>query len=81
MKDDEQGRGATGNGPGTPGGTGLRRERDAFVKTLLRKGAELTEELVAENEKLRAEVRELEADALDVPPHPLPSPLTAPPRV
>lgn len=50
--------------PPTPsGGTDLRRERDAFVRSLFRKGAELTDQLVAENERLRGQVRELEAEA------------------
>ncbi len=43
--------------------TDFRRERDAFVRSLFRKGAELTDELVAENERLRGQVRELEAEA------------------
>ena len=43
--------------------TDFRRERDAFVRSLFRKGAELTDELVAENERLRGQVRDLEADA------------------
>jgi hypothetical protein len=40
----------------------LIRERDAFIQQFFRKGAELTGELVKENERLRAELDDLEAE-------------------
>jgi predicted RNase H-like nuclease (RuvC/YqgF family) len=40
----------------------LLRERDAFIQQFFRKGAELTSELVKENERLRAELDALEAE-------------------
>ena len=40
----------------------LRNQRTAFVSTFFKKGAEITEELLRENERLRAHVLKLEAD-------------------
>lgn len=40
--------------------TDLSKEREAFVRSFLRKGVELTEELLAENIELRRRVHELE---------------------
>jgi hypothetical protein len=38
----------------------LKKERDAFIQQFFRKGAQLTEELLKENERLRDKVSELE---------------------
>lgn len=40
----------------------LTKERETFVRTFLRKGVELTEELLAENAELRKQVSQLERD-------------------
>lgn len=40
----------------------LKRERDAFIQQFFRKGAQLTEELLKENERLREKVAELEGE-------------------
>jgi predicted RNase H-like nuclease (RuvC/YqgF family) len=40
----------------------LLKERDAFIQQFFRKGAQLTEELLKENERLRDQVGALEAD-------------------
>jgi GAF domain-containing protein len=40
----------------------LRQQRTAFVSTFFKKGAEITDELVKENERLRGAVRKLEAE-------------------
>ncbi|MEZ4298003.1 MAG: GAF domain-containing protein [Polyangiaceae bacterium] len=40
----------------------LKRERDAFIQQFFRKGAQLTEELLKENERLRDKLAELEAE-------------------
>jgi hypothetical protein len=40
----------------------LKRERDAFIQQFFRKGAQLTEELLKENERLREKVSELEGE-------------------
>lgn len=40
----------------------LKRERDAFIQQFFRKGAQLTEELLKENERLRDKVAELEGE-------------------
>ncbi|MBK8255353.1 MAG: GAF domain-containing protein [Polyangiaceae bacterium] len=40
----------------------LKRERDAFIQQFFRKGAQLTEELLKENERLRDKVADLEAE-------------------
>ncbi|HEY2514710.1 MAG TPA: GAF domain-containing protein [Polyangiaceae bacterium] len=40
----------------------LRNQRTAFVSTFFKKGAEITEELLRENERLRASIHKLEAD-------------------
>jgi kynureninase len=40
----------------------LRQQRDAFVHTFFKKGAEFTEELLKENERLRAQARGLEQE-------------------
>ncbi len=43
-------------------GSELRTQRTAFVSSFFKKGAELTEELLKENERLRTAARKLEAD-------------------
>lgn len=43
-------------------GTGLLEQRDSFIQTFFKKGAELTEELLREDARLRARVRDLEAE-------------------
>jgi hypothetical protein len=40
----------------------LKKERDAFIQQFFRKGAQLTEELLKENERLRDQIAELERD-------------------
>lgn len=40
----------------------LDKERDAFIQTFFKKGAQLTEELLKENERLRKHVREIESE-------------------
>src|SRR5262245_50338800 len=40
----------------------LIKERDAFIQQFFRKGVQLTEELLKENERLRARLADLEAD-------------------
>jgi hypothetical protein len=40
----------------------LKKERDAFIQQFFRKGAQLTEELLRENERLRDKVSELEGE-------------------
>jgi hypothetical protein len=45
-----------------PSPSELTRERENFVRNFLRKGVELTEELLRENDDLRARVQLLEAD-------------------
>jgi putative methionine-R-sulfoxide reductase with GAF domain len=40
----------------------LNKERDAFIQTFLKKGVQLTEELLKENERLRRRSGELEAE-------------------
>ena len=42
----------------------LRAEREAFVRSFLRKGVELTEELLKENQELQREYRKLEEENL-----------------
>jgi chromosome segregation ATPase len=39
----------------------LKEEREAFIRTFVKKGVELTEELVAENSQLRNRLKDLEA--------------------
>ncbi|MFO0671455.1 MAG: hypothetical protein U0235_17790 [Polyangiaceae bacterium] len=46
----------------TPG-KDLQSERDLVVRSFFKRGAELTEQLVAENERLRTQIRELEIEA------------------
>jgi hypothetical protein len=41
----------------------LIKERDAFIQQFFRKGAQLTQELLEENERLRARITEIEADS------------------
>ena len=45
-----------------PSPVDLTRERENFVRNFLRKGVEFTEELLRENDELRARVALLEAD-------------------
>lgn len=40
----------------------LKKERDAFIQQFFRKGAQFTEELLKENERLRDHISDLEAD-------------------
>jgi hypothetical protein len=40
----------------------LKKERDAFIQQFFRKGAQLTEELLKENERLRTQITDLEQD-------------------
>jgi len=40
----------------------LKRERDAFIQQFFRKGAQLTEELLKENERLRDKISEMEKE-------------------
>src|SRR4051812_31779454 len=40
----------------------LKKERDAFIQQFFRKGAQFTEELLKENERLRAHITELEQE-------------------
>lgn len=40
----------------------LKKERDAFIETFFKKGAQLTEELLKENQRLRSTLAELEAE-------------------
>ena len=40
----------------------LKKERDAFIQQFFRKGAQLTEELLRENERLRDKVSDLESE-------------------
>jgi len=40
----------------------LKKERDAFIQQFFRKGAQFTEELLKENERLRDRIAELEGD-------------------
>lgn len=50
-------------GEGPPAGLAdLKAQREEFVHSFFKRGAELTEELVAENERLRARVTALEAE-------------------
>ncbi|MGZ3453115.1 MAG: GAF domain-containing protein [Polyangiales bacterium] len=44
------------------GGEGLLEQRESFIQTFFKKGAELTEELLREDTRLRSRVRELEAE-------------------
>lgn len=49
--------------PGTPSlPDGLLEQRETFIQTFFKKGAELTEELLREDQRLRARVAELEAE-------------------
>ncbi len=52
--------GATSAEPEPAGG--LLEQRDSFIQTFFKKGAELTEELLREDARLRARVRDLEAE-------------------
>lgn len=40
----------------------LKKERDAFLQTFFRKGAQLTSEVLEENRRLRTKIAEIEAD-------------------
>lgn len=44
------------------GGEGLLEQRESFIQTFFKKGAELTEELLREDTRLRNRVRDLEAE-------------------
>lgn len=43
-------------------GEGLLEQRETFIQTFFKKGAELTEELLREDQRLRARMRDLEAE-------------------
>ena len=40
----------------------LKKERDAFIQQFFRKGAQFTEELLKENERLRDQISDLERE-------------------
>src|SRR5580700_5407455 len=44
------------------GGGDLKQKRDAFLQTFFKRGAALTEELVAENKRLRSQIEALEEE-------------------
>jgi len=44
------------------GGSDLKQKRDAFLQTFFKRGAALTEELVAENRRLRLQIESLEEE-------------------
>jgi hypothetical protein len=48
--------------PTKPGREDLLEQREHFIQTFFRKGAEITEELLHEDERLRRRLRELEAE-------------------
>jgi GAF domain-containing protein len=48
--------------PSAPSFEEMRQQRSAFVSTFFKKGAELTDELVKENERLRVAARKLETE-------------------
>ena len=48
--------------PNRPGRDDLLGQREQFIQTFFRKGAEITEELLHEDERLRRRLRELEAE-------------------
>jgi myosin heavy subunit len=47
----------------------LKKERDAFIQQFFRKGAQLTEELLKENERLRTQIADLERDNQELRAH------------
>src|SRR5580658_3243260 len=53
---------ASSDAPRSGAGDDLRTQRTSFVSTFFKKGAELTDELLKENERLRTTARKLEAD-------------------
>jgi GAF domain len=56
-------RGSRESDPGGPApGTELKERRDAFLNTFFRRGAELTDELVAENRRLHEQLGKYEAE-------------------
>ena len=61
---DEKGRGGSrrSDEPGPSVGTGLMEKRDAFLQTFFKRGAELTDELVRENQRLHEYVGRLEEE-------------------
>lgn len=46
----------------SPSNEGLLEQRETFIQTFFKKGAELTEELLREDQRLRARLRDLEAE-------------------
>jgi len=56
---DNEGRSAT---PSEQPPEDLKKERDAFIQQFFRKGAQLTEEVLKENERLRDRIAELEGE-------------------
>jgi hypothetical protein len=58
---DRTSRPATKSGSDRPA-SDLNKERDVFIQTFFKKGAQLTEELLKENERLGKELRSIEAE-------------------
>jgi hypothetical protein len=59
---DKKGRPRRSDRPSEAVAEELKQKRDAFLHTFFRRGAELTDELVHENEKLREKIAKLEED-------------------
>jgi hypothetical protein len=61
---DKKGRGSSlsSDQPGPSVGTELKEKRDAFLQTFFRRGAELTDELVRENQRLHEHVARIEEE-------------------
>src|SRR5579875_3243380 len=59
---DKKGRGPRrSDRPGESAAADLKEKRDAFLHTFFKRGAELTDELVSENRRLRDQISDLEA--------------------
>lgn len=59
---DKKGRPRRSDRPGAAVAAELKQKRDAFLHTFFKRGAELTDELVHENKKLRDTITKLEED-------------------
>ncbi|HTQ41733.1 MAG TPA: hypothetical protein VMI75_03180, partial [Polyangiaceae bacterium] len=59
---DKKGRPRRSDRPSAAVAAELKQKRDAFLHTFFRRGAELTDELVHENKKLRDTIAKLEED-------------------
>jgi hypothetical protein len=59
---EKKGKGRRSDRPPVDLAAQLKMQRESFVSTFFRKGAEFTEELVGENDRLRASLAELERD-------------------